>query len=51
MQYHMTNKFWMAPDGERVLVPKDEVQGLMTSAFQSRDFHLGWKLVMKTSKV
>ncbi len=37
-QYHMTKSAWVAPDGQRVLVPKDDGQGLMISAFQSREF-------------
>ena len=34
----MTKSAWVAPDGQRVLVPKDDGQGLMISAFQSREF-------------
>ena len=40
----MTNKSWVAPDGEIVLVPKDDGQGLMISAFQSREFGFGLKI-------
>jgi hypothetical protein len=43
-QYHMTNKSWAAPDGERVLVPKDDGQGLMIYAFQSREFGFGLEI-------
>ena len=43
-QYLLTKKSWTAPDGETVLVPKDEGQGLMISAFQSREFGLGINL-------
>jgi hypothetical protein len=32
-QYHMTKKSWVAPNGEKVLVPKDDGQGLIISAF------------------
>jgi hypothetical protein len=37
--YHMTKSAWVALDGTTVLVPKDDGQGqgVMTSAFQSRD--------------
>jgi hypothetical protein len=43
-QYHMTKSAWVAPDGQRVLVPKDDVQGLMISAFQSREFRFGLEI-------
>jgi hypothetical protein len=43
-QYHMTNKSWVAPNGERVLVPKDDGQGLMISTFQSREFGFGLEI-------
>ena len=29
---------WCAPDGETVLVPKDEGQGVMITTFQCREF-------------
>ncbi len=40
-QYHMAKSAWVAPDGQRVLVPKDDGQGHMISAFQSREFGFG----------
>jgi hypothetical protein len=43
-QYHMTKSAWVAPDGQRVLVPKDDGQGLMISAFQSREFGFGLEI-------
>jgi hypothetical protein len=43
-QYTMTNKSWKAPNGAVVLIPKDDVQGVMISAFQSREFRLGLQL-------
>jgi hypothetical protein len=43
-QYHMTKSAWVAPDGTTVLVPKDDGQGLMISAFQSREFGFGMEI-------
>ena len=43
-QYDMMNKSWVAPDVERVLVPKDDGQGVMISAFQSREFGFGLEI-------
>ena len=40
----MTNKSWVGPNGETVAVPKDDGQGLMISAFQSREFGFGMAL-------
>jgi hypothetical protein len=40
----MTNKSWVAPDVERVLVLKEDGQGLMISAFQSREFGFGLEI-------
>ena len=40
----MTKSAWVAPDGQRVLVPKDDGQGLMISAFQSREFGFGLEI-------
>jgi hypothetical protein len=40
-QYHTA---WVAPDGTTVLVPKDDGQGLMISAFQSREFGFGMEI-------
>jgi hypothetical protein len=43
-QYCLAKKHWVAPCGTRVLVPKDEGQGVMVSAFQSREFGFGLDL-------
>jgi len=43
-QYTMTNKHWKAPNGAVVLIPKDDGQGVMISAFQSREFGFGLQL-------
>jgi hypothetical protein len=40
----MTKSAWLAPDGQRVLVPKDDGQGLMIYAFQSRQFCFGLEI-------
>ena len=40
-QYLLTKNNWMDPDDETVLVPKDEGQGVMISAFQCREFEMG----------
>jgi hypothetical protein len=40
-QYTLTKSAWVAPDGTKVLLPKDEGQGWMISAFQSREFRFG----------
>jgi hypothetical protein len=34
-------KYWKAPNGAVVLIPKDDGQGVMISAFQSREFGFG----------
>jgi hypothetical protein len=43
-QYTLTNKHWKAPNGATVLIPKDDGQGVMISAFQSREFGFGFDL-------
>jgi hypothetical protein len=43
-QCTMKIKSWKAPNGAVVLIPKDDVQGVMISAFQSREFRLGLQL-------
>ena len=43
-QFLLTKKSWCGPNGETVLVPKDDGQGLMISAFQSREFGFGYHL-------
>ena len=43
----MMKKAWVAPNGERVLIPKDDDQGLMISAFHSHEF--GFSLEMNES--
>ena len=40
----MMKSAWVAPDGTTVLVPKDDGQGLMISAFQSREFGFGMEI-------
>ena len=40
----MTKSAWVAPDGTTVLVPKDDGQGLMIPAYQSRDFGFGMEI-------
>jgi hypothetical protein len=35
------NSTWVGPNGERPMVPKDDGQGLMVSAFCSREFGFG----------
>ncbi len=36
-----TGKSWSGPKGELAIIPKDEGNGIMISAFQSREFGLG----------
>jgi hypothetical protein len=43
-QYLLTKKAWYGPDGISVLVPKDDGQGVMISAFQSRELGFGMAL-------
>jgi len=43
-QFHTTNKSWKAPNGETVLIPKDDGQGVMISGFQCREFGFGMPL-------
>ena len=43
-QYHMTKSAWVAPDGTVTIIPKDDGQGLMISAFQSREFGFGMNI-------
>jgi hypothetical protein len=43
-QYIRTNKSWSDPDGTRALLPKDDGQGVMISAFASREFGFGMQL-------
>jgi hypothetical protein len=40
----MTNKSWKAPNGTIVLIPEDNGQGVMISAFQSPEFRFGLQL-------
>jgi hypothetical protein len=40
-QYLTNGKTWCMPDGTKPLLPKDEGQGLMVSAFTSRDLGFG----------
>jgi hypothetical protein len=39
-QYTHSKKGWVSPDGKRVLVPKDDGQGVMISAIQSRELKM-----------
>jgi hypothetical protein len=43
-QYLLSKKAWMLPSSEKQLVPKDEGQGVMISALQSREFGYGLPL-------
>ncbi len=43
-QYTMSTKSWIGPNGETEPVPKDDGQGIMISAFQSREFGFGLDL-------
>ena len=43
-QYAMQNYSWVAPDGTKALVPKDDGNGVMISAFVSREFGYGYEL-------
>ena len=43
-------KSWFGPDGELALVPKDEGQGIMISALQSREFGFGICLTEEEQK-
>ena len=43
-QYIFRNKCWNGPNGEVPLMPKDEGQGLMISAFVSREYGFSWDL-------
>lgn len=43
-QYCFMTKSWTAPDGQKVVIPKDEGAGLMISAFVSREFGFGMAL-------
>jgi hypothetical protein len=43
-QNNLSLKFWSDPKGNRALLPKDEGQGVMISAFVSREFDFGMTL-------
>ncbi len=43
-QYLINGKTWCMSDGTKPLLPKDEGQGLMVSAFTSRDLGFGLNL-------
>jgi hypothetical protein len=49
-QYTMSTKSWIGPNGETVPVPKDDGQGIMISAFQSREFGFGLDLDLTPEK-
>ena len=40
-QYHLGNKTWVGPKGQRPLLPKSDGDGYMLSAFVSREFGFG----------
>ena len=44
-QFIFRHKQWVGPNGERPLLPKDEGQGVMLSAFTSREFGFGFKML------
>ncbi len=46
-QYLLTKKSWYGPYGMSVLVPKDDGQGVMISAFQLRELGFGVKLMQE----
>jgi hypothetical protein len=50
-QYLLTKKVWMLPSGKWQLVPKNEGQGIMISALQSREFGFGLPLIEEQLKV
>ena len=43
-QFLFRNKHYVGPNGEVPLMPKDEGQGLMISAFVSREYGFNWEL-------
>ena len=43
-QYIFTGSAWSGPRGEQAIIPKDEGNGIMISAFQSREFGFGMNL-------
>jgi hypothetical protein len=49
-QYHMTKSAWVAPDGTMALVPRDDGEGVMISAFQSREFGFEMQICKKELK-
>jgi len=51
-QYIFTLSAWSGPRGEQAIIPKDEGNGLMIPAFQSREFGFGMKLsLMEIQKI
>jgi hypothetical protein len=44
-QFLMGAKTWIAPNGQRPLLPKSEGDGYMLSAFVSRDFGFGRQMI------
>ena len=44
-QFIFCHKQWVGPNGERPLLPKDEGQGVMLSAFTSLEFGFGFKML------
>ena len=46
-QYCFTTKSWTAPSGQKAIIPKDDGQGVMLSAFVSRKFGFGFTLTQE----
>ena len=46
-QYTFRSKCWNGPKGQVPLMPKDKGQGLMISAFVSREYGFNWQLTDK----
>ncbi len=44
MQFTLTAKGWVGPNGETSIVPKDDGAGIMLSAFQCREFGFGLQM-------
>ena len=50
-QFALCNKTWVGPNGKTPLVPKSDGQGLMVSAFVSREYGFGWDLTKSQLKL
>ncbi len=49
-QFMMVNKQWYGPNRETYVVPKDDGQGVMISAFQSQEFGFGLEVTNEDPK-